>query len=155
MRKYIIGALVGAVLSYSVSAYGSEISNIGKKIQGEYVVSVDGTPLSKKAVAVDGTTYVPLRVAADEFGYDTKFVNNTVQLTKKGDLNVPVEDATKNERQKLSKQRNEIYSQIAQLIMQDDGKENPELKAKYDELARQYIELTQQIESLQPQVTGQ
>lgn len=93
MRKYIIGAIVGAALTFSVSAYGAEISKIGKKVQGEYSVVVDGSTLAQKAVGVDGSTYAPLRAIGEELGYNVSFSNKTVTFSAK-EVNEPVSTVT-------------------------------------------------------------
>lgn len=78
MRKYVIGALFGFLLASVVPAYGAVSSLVGKKITKEYKVTVDGVELSKKSIAVDGTSYVPARSFAEAFGYDISLQNNTV-----------------------------------------------------------------------------
>lgn len=93
MRKYIIGGLVGAALTFSVTAYGEDLSKIGAKVQGEYTVVVDGATLPQKAVGIDGTTYAPLRAIGEELGYSVSFADGTVTYTEKEASN-PVSTTT-------------------------------------------------------------
>jgi hypothetical protein len=83
MRKYLIGFIAGILLASVAPAYGAVSSLIGKSVQGEYTVKVDGAILSKKSVSIDGTTYAPLRAIGEATGYDVDFVNNEVVFTKK------------------------------------------------------------------------
>lgn len=74
MKKYLIGAVAGFLLSLSVTAYADDISSaVGKVVGGETTVKVDGTQLSKKALIVDGTAYLPVRAIADAVKYDVKY----------------------------------------------------------------------------------
>lgn len=93
IRKYMIGIIIGAALSYTVTAYGEDISKIGHKVQGEYKVVVDGTPLTQKSIGVDGSAYAPLRAIGEATGYDVTFKDNTVYFTQeKGADIVPATD---------------------------------------------------------------
>lgn len=83
MRKYIIGIVVGSVLAFSGQAMAETISNVGKKIQSEYEVIVDGKTLPVKAVNVEGITLTPNRSLADATGYKVEFKNGVVVFTKK------------------------------------------------------------------------
>ncbi|MFB9274543.1 hypothetical protein [Cohnella cellulosilytica] len=83
VRKYAIGLIVGAVLMYSGQAVAESVSKIGKKVQAEYNVKVDGKVLNTKALAVDNQTYTPNRVLADAIGYDIAFSNKEVVFNKK------------------------------------------------------------------------
>jgi len=105
MRKHIISFIAGILFASAMPTYAAVTSIAGKsvKIQGEFPVLVDGVELQKKSIAIDGTTYIPLRVAADSFGYDSSFVNKTVILEKKEDVtnveetqeSTPIEQTTK------------------------------------------------------------
>jgi len=82
LRKYVIGFVAGVLLSSVAPAYGAVSSLIGKEVQGEYAVKVDGTTLAKKSIAIDGTTYAPLREIGEAIGYDVDFLNKEVVFTK-------------------------------------------------------------------------
>ncbi|WP_027085396.1 hypothetical protein [Cohnella panacarvi] len=85
MKKIVIGILIGAALAFSGQALAETTSKVGKTIQTEYTVVVDGDPLKMKAIAVDGSSYTPNRVLAEAVGYNVDFKDNTVILTKKED----------------------------------------------------------------------
>lgn len=91
MRKYIIGAIFGAALTFSATAYGDDLSKIGQKVTGEYAVVVDGATLPQKAVGVEGSTYAPLRSIGEQLGYDVRFENKTVIFEAKEVESVPTE----------------------------------------------------------------
>jgi len=74
MRKYLIGAIAGFFLSFSFTVYGEEIASlVGREIQGEFPVRVDGELLKNKAIVVDGTSYLPVREFGEKLGYEVDF----------------------------------------------------------------------------------
>lgn len=89
MKKFIAGAVFGAILASTVTAYGAT-TLIGKKIQGETDVIVNGTKLDT-AIIVDGKSYAPLRSVGSVAGYEVGFTSD-----KKITLDTPKE-TTSNE----------------------------------------------------------
>lgn len=85
MRKYIIGMVVGVALATAGSVYGAEITTlIGKQIEGEIPVKVDGVTIEKKAIFVDGTSYLPVRAIGDALNMEVKYdADLGVELTPK------------------------------------------------------------------------
>lgn len=86
MRKYLIGWIVGVCMAFSVSAYAEEIETlIGKTIQGEFPVTVNGQPMGKKSIVVDGSSYLPVRAIGEATGYTVGFdADLGISLTKDG-----------------------------------------------------------------------
>lgn len=97
MRKYVVGAIAGALIVFAGQAAAESVSKIGRKVQAEYVVKVDGVPLEAKGLAVDGQTTVPARAFAEAVGYDVSFKNKEVILTKKEGENVEQKDPAPSE----------------------------------------------------------
>ena len=83
MKRFVSGLLVGFLLAIPAFAAADQISMVGKKVQVEYPVIVDGERLSVNAVAIDGTSYAPLRAVGEAIGYDVKFQNKTVVFESK------------------------------------------------------------------------
>lgn len=74
MRKYTIGFLIGIVLTITSTTYAVPIkSYIGKVIQGEFIVRINGEPLAKKAIVIEGASYIPVREIGDALGYEVSF----------------------------------------------------------------------------------
>lgn len=82
MKKSIISFVLGAALATAGTAYGEEAIStmIGKKVQVEYDVVVNGKQLDVKAIAIDGKSYAPIRAFSKSVDYDLAFTNNTVIL---------------------------------------------------------------------------
>ncbi len=80
MKKFVMGVIIGAMLSIGVSTAADSISKIGKTITNEYVVKMDGSSLDVKAIAVDGTSYAPVRAIAEAAGFAVDFQNGEVLL---------------------------------------------------------------------------
>lgn len=83
MRKFVVGFVVGLFLASAFPAYGAVSSLVGKKITKEVKVTMLGGELEKKAILIDGTTYVPLRVVTEKLGLQAAFVNGEVVIRNK------------------------------------------------------------------------
>lgn len=70
----MLGIIIGTALAITTSVYAADIQSlIGKTIQGEFPIKIEGKELSKKALVIDGTSYVPLRVFGEAIGYESSF----------------------------------------------------------------------------------
>jgi chaperonin cofactor prefoldin len=163
MRKYIIGAVFGAVLSFSVSAYAEVVNLVNQVVQGLFPVTVDGKSLGN-AIVVDNTTYLPVRDFGEAVGYTVTFTDDKqVVLTKK------VISPT-SEIQAIQKRYNEIGDELSKLIPQkneilmkigdiDSGKSKDtnrdDLQKQAEELQKQIDSLIAEKQSLEPKLMGQ
>lgn len=83
MKKFIVGLISGMVLTLSISTYAEEIeSYIGKIVEGQFPVIIDGQRADKPGLVIEGTTYLPIRSAGELFGYDVSFIDSQVILNK-------------------------------------------------------------------------
>lgn len=58
----------------TTSVYADNIKSlIGKKVQGEFTVTIEGDVLEKKAIVIDGASFLPVRAISDWFDLDTSF----------------------------------------------------------------------------------
>lgn len=74
MRKYIIGTLFGIVLTLTSSVFADNIKSlIGSKIQGEFPIAINGKSLEKRALVINGGSYLPVRDMGDALGLDVTF----------------------------------------------------------------------------------
>lgn len=76
MRKYIIGSLFGLLIGGSISVHAEVISLVGKVVEGEMPVKINGKTLNNKAIVVDGTSYLPVHAIGNTLGYNASFVPN-------------------------------------------------------------------------------
>lgn len=89
MKKYVAGFLAGAVFVLSASAFADDIKSlVGKKIQGEAVVELNGQALDT-AIIVDGKSYAPVRVIGEAAGYDVSMQNKKIILGEKAAATTP------------------------------------------------------------------
>lgn len=79
MRKYLIGFLAGILIAISGVAAADTVSMIGKKIQSEAIVTLDGEEIGT-ALIVDGTSYPPLRTVAEAVGVGVGWEKGVVKL---------------------------------------------------------------------------
>lgn len=81
MRKYLIGGIVGFTLALGVSAHAEEVlSLVGKQVQGEVNVKLNGQTLDSKGAIIDGSSLLPVRTLAESLGLNVDFKNGEVLL---------------------------------------------------------------------------
>ncbi len=83
MKRFLICLAFVLVFLGATVAYAEDVNMIGKRVDATYPVFINGQELEKNAIAIDGVSYLPVRVAADEFGFNTNFVNKMVVLSPK------------------------------------------------------------------------
>lgn len=173
MKKVVSAFLAGALMMVSVQAFGDSISQIGKKIQTEYTVTVDGQQLTVPAIAVDGKSYAPVRAIGEAAGYDIAVTGKYITLTTKETAPVsdntivnapePTPEAIKPSTAPISTSQtteskiNVIKYKLATLsgniamaeAQLRDKPDNVEYQQKLAELKAQYAELQAQLAELQ------
>ncbi|OMF00297.1 hypothetical protein BK124_11620 [Paenibacillus amylolyticus] len=83
MKKYVAGFLAGALFTLAGAAFADDIQSlIGKKIQGETVVELNGQALDT-AIIVDGKSYAPVRTIGEAAGYGVSMQNKKIILEDK------------------------------------------------------------------------
>jgi hypothetical protein len=92
MKKWMFGllcALVGAGLTISTSAAAHSFSIFGKKIDGEFPVTVNGKQLEIAAGTIEGTSYLPVRVIGEALNLEVGFDPQTgITLDSKEETSV-------------------------------------------------------------------
>lgn len=79
MRKYVIGFIAGVLVATAGVAAADTVSLIGKKIQSEAVVTLDGETIGT-AIITDGTSFVPIRVVGEATGLKVGYEKGNVKL---------------------------------------------------------------------------
>ncbi|WP_138751849.1 hypothetical protein [Paenibacillus sinopodophylli] len=79
MKKVVIAFLAGALLMASGQALADGISKIGKKIDGEAKVVLNGKQLSN-AVISEGKSYAPVRDIAEALGASTSYTKGVINI---------------------------------------------------------------------------
>lgn len=137
MKNFVLGILVTVCLliSGNVLAQGME-SWIGKEVEGEFPVTVDGLQLDAPAAVIDGRTFLPVREFGEATGYNVHFdETGEVILEKKSDqiendseVTVDVESLQQMTDDELIKKQRDIDIAIGvmnQNILNEQSKENP------------------------------
>lgn len=74
MKKSILAFIAGAIFATAGSVYADELKTlVGKSIEGQFPVKVNGVPLEQQAIVVDGTSHLPVRAIADALNMDISF----------------------------------------------------------------------------------
>lgn len=171
MKKIVASFIAGALVMVSVQAFGDSVSQIGKKIQTEYTVTVDGEKLTVPAIAVDGKSYAPVRAIGDATGYDVSVSGKSIDLKKVSDQvensveqtttqSVVNNNVTISQEESLKKQAGKIQSEITKLSKEGleiyvqllNDRDNSELKAKYDEYDQKIKALREELNKIKIQL---
>lgn len=134
MKKYIAGFLAGAVFVLSASAFADDIQSlVGKKIQGEAVVELNGQALDT-AIIVDGKSYAPVRVIGEAAGYDVSMQNKKIILDEKSSATVTAPgkgQSVEEQKAKLEERISNHEDRILRLETRIVGLEDELLKPNY------------------------
>lgn len=159
MKKIIVSFLAGALLMVSVQAFGSSVSQIGKKIQTEYTITIDGQKLKVPAIAVDGQSFAPVRAFGNAAGYEVSVNGKDIFLNKGDDSIVVSQEQTvtpsKEPAATLTDNQNKIATLHSKILyiagdigvteaqLKDDPN-NTDLKTKLEKLKADYAGLLAQ-----------
>lgn len=76
-----VGIIVGVFGTIATTSIAAQIpSLVGKKIQAEYEINVDGQKLDTKAIVVDGVSHLPVRKVSEIYGGDIKVKDKVITL---------------------------------------------------------------------------
>lgn len=178
MKKLFLGIAIGLILALPIGAHAEGIVNmIGKTIDGQFDVTLNGKKLDNPAIVIEGTSYLPVRAIGDALNLDVSFdANLGINLKSKDNTSVqsgaikidPKNDPAFVRAQKiadLQKQQRDLISQmdpISDIIIKHDHdklvdrstpdtEEYLQAKQKLDELRKQYQDIDAQIADLQKQ----
>lgn len=166
LRQITIGIVIGAIVMFSSQVAADSISKIGKKVQAEYTIKVDGKTLDAKALSIDGTTSTPNRALADAVGYNVAFVNKEVVFTKKDQGGAGVDFEKRNLQDRLNEVNGSIEDmeffirnyegqfEIEGFFVSDEVRKNAEkqladYKIKLEELQKEKANLEAQLQGWQ------
>lgn len=74
MRKLVlivVSALI--LLAFTPAVYAEVQTLIGRKVQAEFPVTVNGSELGVRAIVIDGTSYLPVRAMGEALDMEIKF----------------------------------------------------------------------------------
>lgn len=86
MRKTVLVLLLLSLVVFPITAASDNM--IGKKIEVEVPVKVNGEYLSTNAIGLEGTTYIPVRVAFETIGANVEWDKEAGEVV----IELPLED---------------------------------------------------------------
>jgi len=113
MKRFILGVICGALLFGGTSVLAESISLVGKTIDTEIPVYFNEEPLAAKAIAVEGTSYLPVRTVGNTLGATIEYRDGAVYVEQADQYEVIKEKVLKD--LKLEMQREEIQKEISKL----------------------------------------
>lgn len=79
MKRFLMGLLVGLCIGLPVSVMADSL--VGKKIETEVAVKLDGEYLEVNAIGLEGRTYAPVRALAEALGKDVDWDGEVIITT--------------------------------------------------------------------------
>lgn len=79
----LLGVMAGIFLSITVSVSAEQISMIGKKVDDQAVIVMDGNELSIPAIILEGTSYAPVRAIGEAVGKEVGWTEGKITLDSK------------------------------------------------------------------------
>lgn len=119
MKKLLSGFVFGLTMAIAIPVLASNM--VGKKIDNVYPIVIDGNRLSKDAIVIEGTSYLPVRVMAEFVGHNVYFENNQVILKRKVGLDLTVPETGQTNIPPLVGQQQTISTGSYNLISQVPG----------------------------------
>lgn len=96
----LLGIVIGAALTFSPQIYGAGAKLIGSKVDNTLDIKLNGKSIGQGAV-INGTSYLPVRSAANALGLGVKVDSTTVDLT--GKSNEELAAIAKKEQQEMDR----------------------------------------------------
>jgi hypothetical protein len=130
MKKFgmlVVGFVIGATLTLSPQIYGAGSKLLGSKVDNTLDIKLNGSSIGQGAV-INGTSYIPVRSAANALGLEVNVDNTQVNLTE------------------TSNEDNARIAQEEQAKMDKEQKENDDAAYK-DKLNRDITSSKRKLES--------
>lgn len=82
MKKFVAGFLCCAILMSGMTVFAEGVTKTIDAVFGQVKLVVDGKAVDKETLLYDGTTYVPLRAAAEALGKEVSYddASNTAYI---------------------------------------------------------------------------
>ncbi|MCU6797989.1 copper amine oxidase N-terminal domain-containing protein [Paenibacillus sp. WQ 127069] len=133
MRKYIIGALFGFLIAFAFSAHAEVVNMFGKVVDGSFPLQINGQKAEKDAISIEGTSYIPVRSAAEIFGYDVSFIDSQVILKKKeGDVKMNINSGVISEEDRIKIDKSEAEKQENLIKLADIEAKSKQEQAEFE-----------------------
>ena len=80
-KNTVVAFIAGIMLAVSTSVVYAEVSSlIGKRVDGQIPLIINGVASANPAVTIEGVSYIPLRAAGQLFGYDVAWIDGEVVM---------------------------------------------------------------------------
>ncbi|KKO51157.1 hypothetical protein [Paenibacillus sp. DMB20] len=91
VKKLVAGFILGAFIMMSAQAFGDGISFIGKKVDGQTTVTINGEEIGE-AVIINGKSFAPVREITEGFGGKVEQASGKGIALKMDDVSVSTTD---------------------------------------------------------------
>lgn len=142
MRKYPILVLFFAGILAGTTAFAASSSLVGKKIEREVSIEVDGQKIETEAIVVNGTTYVPVRSVGEMSGYKVTYKGGVVRMQSSGEAMETTPDTNEGKEIPSPAREEDLDSQIKgkRNIMSSNNAEIEKQKAAIENSKKSFEE---------------
>jgi chromosome segregation ATPase len=137
----IIGIIIGVAFMVSPQIYGAGAKLLGSKVDNTLNVKLNGTSIGQGAV-INGTSYIPVRSAANALGLEVSVDSGQVNLTETNtnELNARIAQEEQAEMDQLQKDKdNAAYKEK---LNRDIASSKRKIESYYNALNRTINEIT-------------
>jgi hypothetical protein len=116
VKRIVVSFIAVILVAICTSVVHADVSSlIGKKIDGQFPVRVNGELSEVPAITIDGVSYIPLRAAGELFGANVSWIDGEIQMNKLPETQLSPEELAEKariEQEKFDKQTNAINENI-------------------------------------------
>lgn len=130
MRKFgliMVGIIIGVAISIPLQAVAESLSKVGKQVEVEVPVRVNGELLDTPAIGIEGITYTPARSLAETLGAEVDWDGDAgeVVIEMKGNENI---ESSKDDEKKIDESEKTVKSEAERYANTLNGKTIYELE---------------------------
>lgn len=154
MKKFFLGLISGLCIALPISALADNFTMVGKTVEVEVPIKLDGEYLDVKAIGFEGVTYAPVRAFAEALGkevdWDGEVIIRTPEASKEGDDLITTHQMIEDLKRNIAS-GNDLLEKLRFALDQDrqNGYEPEGLKKQIAELEQQIAEYERRLSELQ------
>lgn len=150
MKKVVIAFVAGLLVMASGQVVADTISQIGKKVDSEAVVILDGKNLSN-AIIIQGKSYAPVRDIAEAFGGEVLWEKGVITIISENGGSISISEASLVELLQ-QKKTNELRIASLERKISDIAQKDVDLLAMYEDDKKSKAGDTSAIEAIDKKI---
>lgn len=116
VKRIVVSFIAGILVAIGTSVVHADVASlIGKRIDGQFPIRVNGELSEVPAITIDGVSYIPLRAAGELFGAKVSWIDGEIQMNKLPESQLTPEELAekaRTEQEEFDKQTRAINEKI-------------------------------------------